>query len=496
MSGMLATMFARSLGFVALLAGAAAAQDARWTRFRGPDGNGVATEATTLPVEFGPETNRLWTCPVPAGNSSPCVWDGRLFVTGAETGELVTLCIDRATGDTLWRRAIERGLDDERRHEINSPASPTPTTDGERVYVYFGTIGLVCYDFEGEELWRRTTPTPANTFGTAASPIVAGDRVLFVHDSNADSFLEALEPETGKPAWRRDRPGFGSGWSTPAVWRYDGVDELLVNGVWWVTAYDLADGSERWSVPGLTDEPIVTPATGAGLVFVSSYNMKTNPEVIGLPEFDALLEQYDEDKDGKLNRNEADANKSILSRSDADGEGDHPLRIFFNFLDGDKDGFITSDEWKKIVRWLDAFEHANALFAIRPGGPEHEAEIVWQHARGIPECPSPLFYRDRVYLVKNGGMATCLDAATGAVKFQERLDSRGPCYASPVAGDGKIYTASARGVVTVFAAADELSVLARNDLGERIMATPALVDGRIYVRTERNVHAFGEPNED
>ncbi len=465
--------------------------EARWGRFRGPDGAGVVADDVPLPTELGPGKNLLWKREAPPGHSSPCVWDGRIFLTGTAGGELVTACLDRKTGEILWWRSLAPKHGPERLHRVNSPASPTPATDGERVYVYFGRLGLVCFDRDGEELWRRETPPPDSTFGTAASPIVAGGRVLFAHDSNADSFVEALEPATGKPVWRAERPGFGAAWSTPAVRRDGDALEVLVNGVWWLTAYDLRDGAERWAVPGLTDEPIVTPVAGAGLVFVSSYNMNTNPEVIGLPDFDDLLARHDADGDGRLNRDEASANESILSRYDADGEGDHPLGNMFRFFDEDRDGLLTAEEWKKAGRWLAGFKHENGLLAIRPGEPGKPAEVVWRYTHGIPECPSPLFYRDRVYLVKNGGIATCLDAATGALKFQERLDSRGPCYASPVAGDGKIYTASARGVVTVFAAADELNVLARNDLGERIMATPALAGGRVYVRTEKNLYAFG-----
>ena len=117
--------------------------------------------------------------------------------------------------------------------------------------------------------------------------------------------------------------------------------------------------------------------------------------------------------------------------------------------------------------------------------------IAWQHPHGVPECPSPLYYRGRVYLIKNGGIASCLDARSGEVRYQERIGARGPRYSSPVVGDGKIYAASARGVVSVYQAGDELKVLAHNDLGERIMATPALVDGRVYVRTAAHLYAFG-----
>ena len=465
-----------------------ARSEEQWSRFRGPNGGGVAATDAPWPVVFDAEHALAWKVPLPEGHSSPIVWDERLFVTGFVDGELETLAIDRETGEVIWGRRVS-GTGRERLHDVNSPASSTPVTDGERVFVYFGTLGLVCYDVEGEELWRRERPIPKNTFGSAASPIVAGDALVLVCDANDQATIEAFDRESGETLWKTDRGVESSGWSTPVVLSREGAEEVISLGAWWLKAYDLADGTERWAIPGLTDEPIVTPALGEGLVFVSSYNMNTNPEVIGLPEFGELLAECDADGSGDLTLEEASTNESVLSRADADGEGDHPLRIFFGFLDADKDGVLTEEEWARIFDWLGSFEHANALVAVRPGDGDAPAEIAWQHNQGVPECPSPLYYRGRIYLVKNGGMVTCLDARTGELRYRGRLDSRGPCYASPVAAGGNVYSASARGVVTVFAAGDRLEVLARNDLGERIMATPALAAGRIYVRTE--AHLWG-----
>lgn len=467
------------------------AEGERWEQFRGPAGTGVAADALALPQVLEVEGNLEWRRPLDPGLSSPCVYDERIFLTSATEGQLATHCVERASGAVLWTRALS--VDElERAHRINGAASPTPVVDGERVYVYFGSFGLVCYDVGGDELWRRPMSLPENQFGTAASPTLAGGSLIFNHDTNTESFLEALDPATGETSWRVDRTVSKSGWSTPVLWRRGDVSELLVYGPVWLRAYDPADGAERWSVPGLTDEPCTTPATGDGLVFVTSYNMKTSPEVRALPEFADLVAELDRDGDGQLNREEADANDSVLSRFDADGEGDHPLRIFFRFLDVDKDERLTETEWTKLVDWIDGFDFANALLAVRPAHGETPTEVVWQHTRGVPECPSPLYYDGRVYLIKNGGILTCLDAPTGALHYQARIDSRGPCYASPVAGDGKIYTASANGVVTVVAAGDELKVLSRNDLGERIMATPALAGGRVYVRTDAALYAFGD----
>jgi outer membrane protein assembly factor BamB len=165
--------------------------------------------------------------------------------------------------------------------------------------------------------------------------------------------------------------------------------------------------------------------------------------------------------------------------------------MFFRYLDVGRDGEIDADEWKKLVAWVESWEHANGIIAIRPQAEGTPAEIAWRFPRGVPECPSPLAYRGHLYVVMNGGLVTCLDARTGGLRFQERLGARGPYYASLVAGDGKIWAASARGEVTVFRAGDSLQILSATDLDERLMATPALQGGVVYVRTDRHLHAFG-----
>lgn len=477
------------------LTSAPASGQARWNVFRGPGSQGVAPDSEALPVRFGPAENVLWKVSVGAGHSSPCIWDDRVFVTSWDqvASAFRTLCLDRTTGKERWRRDVKVDAI-ERVHRVNSPASSTPATDGKRVFSYFGSYGLVCHDNDGRELWTKKLPRLRNIFGTAASPIVHDGKVILNRDTNEDSRLWVLDAATGREVWVKDRSGFPSGWSTPVVWKRDGVTELLVYGAFRLTAYDLADGAERWSVPGLADEPCITPVHGDGLVFVSSYNMRTNPEVIGLPDWKTLTGRYDADENGTLSREEVKDNKSILSRLDADGEGDHPLRGFFRFLDKDRNGQLDEKEWQGMFDWMSTFKHANGLIAIKPGTATKDAEIVWQHGRGVPECPSPLYHDGRVYIVKNGGLMTCLDARTGAVKYFGRIKARGPRYASPVIGDGKIYLPSARGQITVVAAGDELRILAQNDLKERVMATPALVDGKVYVRTEKHLYAFGSPS--
>jgi outer membrane protein assembly factor BamB len=469
---------------------------ARWPQFRGPGGTGIAGGSASLPVELGPDRNCLWRSEIPFGLSSPVVWGDRIFLTGVEGTNLEALCIDRGTGKVLWRRSACYEFI-ERVHRTNSPATPTPVTDGKRVYIYLGSSGLLCYDFAGNEVWSRIIRIPPNLYGTASSLILAGDLLIFCNDTDKGSHLEAINPANGETVWKTDRTDLKYNWTTPMVWSNNGITEIVVNGQEIMKAYAVKDGSERWLLPGLTDEPIVTPVPGPnGLIYVTSYNMKTNTEVIGLPPWKELLATLDTDGDNQLTFAECKPNKSILSRADADGEGDHPLWGFHRWLDADKNGKVTEKEWQKIVQWVDSFPQVNALLAVRPGsGDSSPAEIVWKYEKGVPECPSPLYYDRLVYLVKNGGMVTCLDAAGGELKYQERLGAGGPYYASPVAGDGKIYAASARGMVVVLAAGAQLKVLARNDLEDRIAATPAIAEGKIYLRTDKQLFAFGKGKE-
>jgi outer membrane protein assembly factor BamB len=153
------------------LAPVEADSNARWPQFRGPNAIGVAANGMKLPTDFGPAKNVIWKTPLPLGHSSFCIWDDRIFLTGFDPAakKLETLCLDRRTGQILWRQAapakqIEKG------HHFNNPAVSTPATDGERVYVYFGSFGLLCYDFEGKEQWQKPLPQVRTTFGTATRP--------------------------------------------------------------------------------------------------------------------------------------------------------------------------------------------------------------------------------------------------------------------------------------------------------------------------------------
>jgi hypothetical protein len=289
-----------------------------WPQFRGINGAGIYSGNKELPAEFDQSRNMMWRCDLNEGHSSPCIWGNSIFLTAQDSNRLETICINRKNGKILWKQAVVPEKM-ERFHPISHLAAPSPVTDGKRVFSYFGSYGLICYDFSGNVLWERKLPLQGNMYGVSVSPVIHKDTLIFSRDNDEMSYLETIDPATGNTIWKVERPGFRANWSTPMCITNNGVDEILVYGIWWLKAYALKDGTERWSYPGLTDEPIITPVTGKGLVFLTSYNMKTNPEVLGLPTWDSLLNLYDKDRDTELTREEVKTNQSILSRYDADG---------------------------------------------------------------------------------------------------------------------------------------------------------------------------------
>jgi hypothetical protein len=446
--------------------------DGVWPQFRGPGGSGLSP-ASGFPTHFGPQSNVVWKVALPPGHSSPCLWGDRIFLTGFDRGQLQTLCIDRTSGSVLWRRVLEPQKV-ERGASLGSPATATPATDGERVYVYFGAFGLACYEVSGAEVWRKPLPVPVTQHGSGTSPVLAGDLLLLNCDQDLGSYLLAVDRRTGATIWKTERLTFRRGFSTPLVWPAHAPEEVIVAGTLRLVAYGLRDGIERWSVRGLPNEIVSSPIAGGGLIFVAGWTHGAG--VSKLPNFDALLAQGDRNNDGQLAREEAPTG---------------PAKQHFLYFDANKDGLVNREEYAAIAHIFEKSQ--NVCLAIRPGGQGDvtATHVVWKQTRGLPYVPTPLYYGGRLYLVKNGGLASCFDVKTGKILYQEeRLGALGDYYSSPVAAGGKICVASQQGVMVVYRAGDTLEVLARNALGEPILATPAIADDTLYVRTASQLYAF------
>jgi outer membrane protein assembly factor BamB len=441
-----------------------------------------------------------WSLELPPGHSSPCVSGERIFLTAFDetARKLFALCVDRANGRLLWKR--ERSVEKfEHTHEISNPATATPATDGKAAFFYFASYGLTAYDFDGKELWTKPLPMAVNRmgFGSGTSPIVAGDLVLLDVHAGQESHLLALRCRDGETAWKAANPLFNEGWSTPVVWR-EGNDELVgVLNAQRFSARRMKDGSEKWWLPGLPNQTCATPAVGDGFLFITGTGvLGEREELIRPPVFDEMIAKYDTNKDGKISTDEIPESLLIADRKSAGGAGNMSIRRFLLFSTGGKAVTLDRADWEKALSEFDEFAKGDFMttrvMAVRTGGTGDvsSSAVVWSEAKGIPEVPSPLLVGNRLYLVKAGGVVICRDAASGKSLFEDRLGAAGGYYASPVMAAGRIYAASDRGTVVVFEATDSLKVLARNDLKEPIMATPAIVDGKLYVRTASRLYAF------
>ncbi len=469
----------RAGGFLALLGFLLAARHVRaesdWPRFRGPNGSGIPEQEVELPVKFGPSENVVWQTEIPPGMSSPVVAGGRIYLTALRDKDLWTLAIDPSGGRVLWEeKAPAKGIEEV--HSTSSPAASTPATDGERVIAFFGSYGLLAYDRDGKELWTLPLGPFKNPYGAASSPVISGGLVLLNIDQDDGSFLLAVEKETGKVRYRVDRPGFPRGFSTPVIWERGGRREVLVAGTLRLVGYSADDGRELWSHHGLARIVNATPVVGDGKLFVSSFAPGGDSgDRIAMPSFEEYAKRHDADGDGRFTDPEIPA-----------GE----MKVRFRQIDTDKDGFITRAEWESMAA---IFAKAmNGLLALSPDGTEARdgVKLAWKYEKAIPYVPTVLYYRGHTFMVKDGGIFTVIDAASGKLVKQGRLAAGGSYYSSPVASGGRMYVISLEGEATVLSAAPECQVLATNPLRERCAATPAIAGGRLYVRTEGRLYAF------
>ena len=249
-----------------------------WPRWRGPSGNAVSGESP-LPHSWSRDVGIAWKTAVPGnGFSSPIVWGDRVWVTSSLAGgeQRAVHAIDRTNGRILWTKTISDDFP-EQTSAMTGHAASTPVTDGRRVVAFFGNAGAVCYDLRGRRLWHRKFGYFQSELGLASSPILVDDRVVLLGDHDGDrfnsfdSFLIALDADSGETVWKSDRRGLFRSWSTPIVVPdAGGGRELVVNAQDELRAYDLAEGRLRWQVRGMTGWVTPSPVFGHDLIFATS----------------------------------------------------------------------------------------------------------------------------------------------------------------------------------------------------------------------------------
>jgi outer membrane protein assembly factor BamB len=430
--------------------------DTNWPRFRGSSG-GVADDDPRLPDTWGPAQNIAWRLDVPGRSwSSPIVWGDHVFVTtaintaGDEALKPVSAYVARSSGGPMtyldvstptaphrwvlydvdfetgrirWEREVARAVPAKSRHLKNSYASETPVTDGERVYVYFGHLGLFAFDMTGRPVW--STPMPAREmltgFGTAKSPVVDDRRVYIVNDNEERSFIAAYDKATGAEMWRVERKET-SNWTTPYVWRNELRTEVVAAGTGGVRSYGV-DGALLWQLSGMSTFAVPSPFASDGLLYVTS------------------------------------------------GYTTSPLRPAYAIRPG-----------------------AAGDISLEPGKTSNEY-IVWSHPTLGPFHPSALVYRGCYYTLHDRGFLTCHDPKTGKEIYPRQrvaVDATG-FTASPWAYNGRLFALSEDGNTYVIQAGPEFKVLGRNSLDEMALATPAVANGSLILRTASRLYRIGRP---
>jgi outer membrane protein assembly factor BamB len=457
--------------FVWVLLAVPALNAVEWTQFRGPNGSGVATSRGSIPSEFVP-AKAAWKTPLPPGFSSPVLTSTAVITTAHEGVDLYTIAVNRKTGAEMWKAEAPAKLPAPHKG-VNTPVSPTPATDGENAYVFFGRFGLISYDANGKERWRHPLGPFNAPYGVGASPVIAGDRLVLVCDQDTDSFLIALNKDTGTQLWRTGRERFTHGFSTPVIYK----DQVIVSGSYELVAYSLATGEKLWWVTGMAWQAKSVPVIHDGLLYVHSW-MASLPE-LGHKAVDQTWEQalaaLDKNKDQRIGKEEYP---------------DETLVKIWFLYDLNKDGTLDSKEWDYL---LARDRTKNGLYAIRLGGRGDvtNTHVLWRHEKSLPNIPSPLIYGGLVYVLKEGGILTTLDAKTGTIVKQGRIEGAiDPYYASPVAAAGKIITVSQPGKVAVLSAGEEWKTLSVTDFEEEIWATPAIEDGDVFIRTQKHLYGF------
>ncbi len=438
-----------------------------WPAWRGPEMTGAATEKD-LPQHWSKTANVRWRIELPApGNSSPIVWGDRVFVSQAVPKEnrRTVMCLDRSTGKVLWQSGIT--YDEPEPTQENNPfCSGSPATDGEKVYVCFGSAGVYAYNMDGKEVWRQELWKLNNTFGNAVSVVLAGDRCFLNYGPDAKARLVALDKATGKVLWETEPPkpdesefpavgpggpggpggppddrggpnggrgpggrgpagpgGRGGGdpargasWSTPIIIQVGGREEVILSTAGRLVAYDPASGKPLWLSKGLGPSIYTSPVWGDGVVFAA-----------------------------------------------AGGPGGGPA------------------------------------IAVKPGGSGDvtASHGVWRLERVKSAIGSGVIHDGHLYTISQEGIAQCLDLKTGGTIWEERLQgssARGSSWSSMIVADGMIYVPNQAGDVFVLRAAPKFELIATNSVDEPTNASLAASNGDLFLRTNQSLWCFTNRN--
>jgi outer membrane protein assembly factor BamB len=463
-----------------------------WPQFRGINCSGVAQPDQNPPIDLESPEKLIWKSQLLSGASSPCIWGDRIFLTGFDKDkqQLQVMCFNRLNGKQLWSQIVP-AKEIEPYHASANPADATPVTDGSRIYIHFGSYGLLCYDFEGNKIWTYEIPVNTDKFGSGTSPILAGNKVILLvrRLATKERYLLALDSRDGELVWKQTL--IEAGYATPILWG----DDVVVHCEGFIGGYSIEDGSRSWYVLVKTHGES-TPIVHEDNLYVNTWHYLGHldyPKVnIGRDEF---VSEYDSNDDSLISRDEFPKALFPVQKSENDGisnESNGKHSEVWSWFDTDKDNFLDKMELQRYLDFCMAIDHGILAFKSGGKGNISTSHLLWRETENVAEVPSPLYFKDRIYVIKNGGYISCVNAQTGGLIYKTRIKGTGPYFASPVAAHDQIYLSAHNGKMVVLATGDELKIISTKNFGEKILATPAIVDNKLYIRTDTYLYAFGD----
>lgn len=423
--------------FVAMLSSVASRAD-QWPQWRGPRNDGIAAP-TRVPSGWSKTEHVAWRTKLPGrAGATPCVWDDRIYLTSNDGDDLVLLCLAAADGEILWTRKVTAGNQDARAGEGNS-ASPSPSTDGDHVWTFFGTGILACHTRDGEEVWKVDVGERFGRldiqFGMTSTPVLDGDALYLqlIHgpmrldDQTRIGKVVKLDSRTGATIWEVDRITDAQfeckhSYASPFLYRHDGREFLVVHGADCTTGHALDDGRELWRFGQLNGPTAINPKPHDGTFrFVASPGMA--PGLIVVPT--------------------AKGGPTVALNVCDELAGECAAR-------------------SEVLRWVNP---------------------------RTPDVSTPLIADGLVYLLHNDGQLQCVDAVSGEEVYVKRTHT-GQHRTSPLLVDGRLYFGSNDGWVTIVKAGREFELVDSVDLGEAVTASLVAVDGTLYVRSYEALYAI------
>lgn len=467
---------------------------AEWSQFRGPNSSGVNRDASP-PTQFGPTKTVAWKVPVGAGHSSPCIAGDSLFLTteDAATNSLSLVAFNRHTGERRWSatfvaEAFEKG------HPSFNAASSSPVTDGQYVVAYFGSYGLVCCSVEGEVLWEHRMPITKSFGGNATSPIIVGDRVILYRGNYVDHFLAAYDTNSGDELWNVPQHEEINGEMACTACPIVVNDSVIVHTARAVQCYRVGDGSLRW-ITNVSTTATSTPIIVGDQVYIAAWNKLGEPSLRPeFPSFETLLSENDKDDDGTISRDEL-PRVWVFHRPDGTEAPMNGMPVRFKWTDTDRDGEITAYEWSEQLTKLDRFRagyqnHGLIAISLTSEGTLSIDDVTTLVSDGIPEVPSPVSDGRFIYLVKNGGVLSVIDVASGERVSRVRTQGRGTHYASPIIAGDHLFTTAGDGTISVLSLGERPQSVAVSHLDEPVYATPVAMGRKLYIRSHQHLYAF------